>query len=354
MNKRIRSVMLCLAMLAVLFFNTATAFADTAVIMITADKTEVQPGDTVDFSIVLGPVSDMGTMQMIIVIPEGLTYVEGSGKLADGLKSTLGFDYADFTEASMMVNGVASKDDYSSYDNTLLCTFQCTADENYEGTAEVGLRKLEFYSCKTWKDHTSEYSVANAVIKVGGEETPAEPETPGGGESGEPSQPGGNTEPETPGSGESGEPSQPGGNTDPEVPGSGESGESSQPGGNTEPETPGSGEIGEPSQPGGNTEPETPGSGESGEPSQPGGNTEPETPSGDDSEKTTDTAPTDTGSVPENNEKSPETDGSWDSGDSKGGFPWWAAVAAAIIALSALLIILKRRKRKERVIKTDL
>lgn len=176
-------------MLAVLYISTAAAFADSAVIKIDADKTEARPGDEISFSITLGPVSDMGTMQMIIVIPEGLTYVSGSGSLAEGLKSTLGFDYADFTESSMMVNGVASKADYSSSDETLLCTFSCIADEGFSGTVEVGLRKLEFYSCQDWKDHTDEFSVSEAVIKIGEDEVPAGMDTPGNDDPEEQTQP---------------------------------------------------------------------------------------------------------------------------------------------------------------------
>ena len=157
---------------------TATAFlgagrkasAASVTLTVAADKTEAKPGDVIDLSITLGPVSEMGTMQMVIVIPDGLSYVQGAGALAPGLKEKLGYDIVDFTEISMMVNGVASAKDYSSEEDTLLCTFSCTVDEGFHGVAEVGLKRLEFYSCQTWQDHTSEYSVVPAVIAVPEEE----------------------------------------------------------------------------------------------------------------------------------------------------------------------------------------
>ncbi len=149
-------------------------FASSTLITVAADKTEADPGDVIEFSIIMGPVSAMGSLQMVIVIPAGLSYVEGSGQLADGLRETLGFDYIAFTDVSVMVNGGASRGDYSSEVNTLICTFQCTVNEGFRGTAEVGLTELEFYSVETWKDHTSEYSVKPAIITIAGGETEAE------------------------------------------------------------------------------------------------------------------------------------------------------------------------------------
>ena len=165
-KNRIR-ILFGMIIVVTLIFCQISVSASSEVITVSADKTKAEPGDTIDFSITLGPVSNMGTMQMVIVIPDGLTYVQGSGAIPSDLRTTLGFDLADFTEISMMVNGAASKGDYSSEEDTLLCTFSCTVNNGFHGTAEVGLTELEFYSCRTWQDHTSEYSVRTAVIQVG-------------------------------------------------------------------------------------------------------------------------------------------------------------------------------------------
>ncbi|MGM9667687.1 MAG: Ig domain-containing protein [Eubacteriales bacterium] len=174
MNKRITSLMLCFVMVLSMLVTAVPVMATGSVdLKVTADKTEASPGDTITFTITLGPVSDMGTMQMDLVIPEGMTYVANSGKLADGLKETLGFDTADWTEVTKRINGVASAADYSSDKNTVLATFQCTVNDGASGTLEVGLDNLEFYSCQTWDDHTEDYLVVKASVNITAAPKPA-------------------------------------------------------------------------------------------------------------------------------------------------------------------------------------
>ena len=133
---------------------------------VTADKTSAKPGDTITYTITMGPVSDMGSMQMCLDIPTGLTYVENSTELADGLKATLGFDDVAWTEISKMINGVASAADYESNTDTVIAEFQCTVDADFSGTAEVGLTNLEFGSCQTFEYHTDRFSVVKASVTV--------------------------------------------------------------------------------------------------------------------------------------------------------------------------------------------
>ena len=170
MRKLIRAVIICTMTVSLMIVPLFTAYAASSVIYVKADKTEAEPGETIDFTVTMGPVSEMGTMQMVLDIPEGLTYVSKSGKLAADLKDKLGYDHADFTETSLMINGMASAADYSSDSDTVLCTFSCTVDDSFRGKAEVGLTKLEFYSCETWVDHTGDYSVSEAVISVGNDD----------------------------------------------------------------------------------------------------------------------------------------------------------------------------------------
>lgn len=179
MRKVIWAVIICAMIVSLMIAQTFTVYAASSVIYVTADKTEADPGETVNFTVSVGPVSDMGTMQMVLDIPEGMTYVKGSGKLAGGLKDKLGYDYADFTEVSLMINGMASAADYSSGSETVLGKFSCTIDSDFKGKAEVGLSKLEFYSCETWEDHTGDYSVSEAVITVGADNGQASPSDSG-------------------------------------------------------------------------------------------------------------------------------------------------------------------------------
>ncbi|MBR6629851.1 MAG: Ig domain-containing protein, partial [Bacteroidaceae bacterium] len=143
----------------------ATTYESTT-ITVAPDKTTANPGDIITYTITLGPVSDMGTLQMELVIPTGLTYVANSGKLADGLKAKLGFDDVAFTEVSLVINGVASAADYESASDTEIATFQCKVNDGFTGTTRLGLTYLEFYSCQTWTDHTSRFTVEEGVVLV--------------------------------------------------------------------------------------------------------------------------------------------------------------------------------------------
>ena len=169
MNKRITSLALVFVMVLSLLVTAVPALAapiESTQLKVTADKTSAKPGDTLTYTITMGPVSDMGSMQMCLDIPTGLTYVENSTELADGLKATLGFDDVAWTEISKMINGVASAADYESNTDTVIAKFQCTVDADFSGTAEVGLTNLEFGSCQTFEYHTDRFSVVKASVTV--------------------------------------------------------------------------------------------------------------------------------------------------------------------------------------------
>ena len=168
MKKRFRAIALTVSAMLLFVLCPVPRTAAATAITVTADKTEAEPGDIVTFTIDMGPVAELGTLQMMLDIPEGLTYVPGSGELAPDLRQTLGYDILEFTEVSLMILGVASRQDYSSTDDTRLFTFQCTVDEGFSGTVRLGLTELEFYSCMTWIDHTDEFIVNEAVVYIPG------------------------------------------------------------------------------------------------------------------------------------------------------------------------------------------
>ncbi len=170
MNKRILSAILAIAMVTTLLVAVPVSAAthNSTQVKVVPDKTTVKVGDIITYDIVLTPVSDMGSMQMRLVIPEGLSYVANSGHLTDGLLEKLGYDVADWTEESLIVNGFASAGDYESDKDTTLATFQCRVEDGFVGTATLDLTYLEFYSCETFEDHTARYSVVPGVVEVEG------------------------------------------------------------------------------------------------------------------------------------------------------------------------------------------
>ena len=176
MNKRITSLLLCFVMVFAMLATAVPALAapiTSTQLKVIPDKTTASPGETITYTIIMGPVSDMGSMQMVLDIPTGLTYVENSAKLTDGLRTTLGFDTADWTEVSKMVNGVASAADYESATDTELAKFQCKVDDGATGSLEVGLTNLEFGSCQTFEYHTDRFSVVKTPVTITAAPKPA-------------------------------------------------------------------------------------------------------------------------------------------------------------------------------------
>ena len=86
MKKRVLSILLCLCMVLALCPVTALAEEGKSVsFTVTADKTEAQPGDTITFTLTMGPVKGLYYADLNLRIPEGLTYVAGSGSISEGL-----------------------------------------------------------------------------------------------------------------------------------------------------------------------------------------------------------------------------------------------------------------------------
>ena len=176
MNKRLTYLLLCFVMVFAMLATAVPALAapiTSTQLKVIPDKTTASPGETITYTIIMGPVSDMGSMQMVLDIPTGLTYVENSTTLAANLKTTLGFDLLDWTEVSKMINGGASAADYESATDTELAKFQCKVDDGATGSLEVGLTNLEFGSCQTFEYHTDRFSVVKTPVTITAAPKPA-------------------------------------------------------------------------------------------------------------------------------------------------------------------------------------
>ena len=171
-------MLLCLVMIFSMMTVAVPVYAApvaSTTLTVAADKTTAAPGDEITYTITMGPVSDLGSIQMELDIPAGLSYVAGSRSLASGLKATLGFDDVAFTEnmatGKHIINGVASAADYESAADTVIATFKCKVDAGATGTLEVGLKELEFYSVD-FTDITSRFSVVKTAVAISGATPP--------------------------------------------------------------------------------------------------------------------------------------------------------------------------------------
>ena len=110
-------------------------------LIVTADKTAVNPGDTITYTVALSAVENIAGIQFDMVIPEGLTYV--SGALATDLQTTLGASVCGFNPE--LVRVVIGGMDYTSTTATTILTFTCTVNKAFEGELEMGVDTETWY-----------------------------------------------------------------------------------------------------------------------------------------------------------------------------------------------------------------
>ena len=173
MNKRITSLLLCFVMIVTMLATAVPIFAastDSCVYTIEADKTTAHPGDTITFTIYMQQKGNMLGLEGTLVIPAGLTFVEGSGKLTDGIKDTLGWDAVDWTPESNILNGYGSEN-YTSEEKLALMKFQCTVDNNAESKDYTV--KLDDYLAANETGDPKEVSLIPATVTVTAAPKPA-------------------------------------------------------------------------------------------------------------------------------------------------------------------------------------
>ena len=140
MNKRITSLLLCLVMIVSLLVTAVPVFAAGSVkFTMTSDKAKASPGDTITYTVTMGEVSRFDSLKYKLSIPEGLTFVAGSGKLADNLKETLNCVDTAWKESTKVFYITLCSDGigYTSTTPTELMTFQCKVDDGATGSLKI-------------------------------------------------------------------------------------------------------------------------------------------------------------------------------------------------------------------------
>ena len=135
MNKRITSILLCFVVLFSMLVSAVPVYAATGKstsFTMTPDEANVHPGDIITYTIEMGAVDGIYGMLFELVIPEGLTYVDGSGKAVDGLQSKLSAAKAEFVELTKIF--IVGSCNYTSTESTPLMTFQCKVNDDVLGS----------------------------------------------------------------------------------------------------------------------------------------------------------------------------------------------------------------------------
>lgn len=132
--KRLTALLVALTLLMCMLPSGVFAVSENAfTVSIVADKTVANPGDTINFSVVVQQTGKMTSFETTLIIPEGLTLVPGSMEAAD--MDLLGWDELDVTESALLVLGYG--DAYTGTAPVTLATFQCTVDTGVSGNLTV-------------------------------------------------------------------------------------------------------------------------------------------------------------------------------------------------------------------------
>ena len=136
---RILSVLLCLSLLLAFVPVGAQAAGSELNIRVSPSATDACVGDVVEFT-VTAKGSDVSALEFSLIIPQGMTYVEGSATVPAGLKDNLGWAAAEWIESDMY--WVGYNDEPKTMDYVIL-TFSCVVEK--AGAYEVELYDLCAY-----------------------------------------------------------------------------------------------------------------------------------------------------------------------------------------------------------------
>ena len=146
MKNRIISILTIFFLLINLMpVSFVTAASPKVTVSVIPDVEEANNGDTINYTITCSATDKVQSIQLTLDIPEGLTYVQNSGKVDSNINSSLGvtLDEADFTEAEKLVT-ISHRSPFTLNGNVKIATFQCKVNNNAKGTVQVGLKDVEF------------------------------------------------------------------------------------------------------------------------------------------------------------------------------------------------------------------
>ncbi len=202
MNKRITSILFCLAMAVVMMLSAVPASASSepasfnSAYTVTADKTTASPGEEITITLALNADSGLAGFQAILNLPVGLTYVDRSGKVDATAKAALtseelfygwyGEDECQYlslswTNSSCVLLAVPNGYPYNAAFDMTLLTFKVKVDEDATAGSELTVTFTDIETVSMLKaDGATMYTIAAhtptitpVTITVAGASVPA-------------------------------------------------------------------------------------------------------------------------------------------------------------------------------------
>ena len=169
MNKRITSIVLSLVMLFTMLATAVPVLAATPVeLKVTADTTSANPGDTINYKVSIGAVTNMGGLEFYLDIPAGLTIVESSIIIPDGLGTVIDSD-GDIVSPKSGNNYYwaysAQSTGYTGTETLVILNFSCTVDDGVSGNKSVSVKNVLLMD-NTYEMNDIPFEVTPATVTV--------------------------------------------------------------------------------------------------------------------------------------------------------------------------------------------
>ncbi len=141
--------------------------ADTVEFKVSADKTTANPGDTVNFSVSIGAVDNFGVLEFHIIVPAGLTIVDSSVKIPDGVPEAMDSDGPIVLPApknNYKWSYSAQSTGYTSNTALVILTFSCTVDNDCTlGDKDITISMTD---CYTNDVVPQPYTITKETVKI--------------------------------------------------------------------------------------------------------------------------------------------------------------------------------------------
>ena len=168
MKKKIISCLLTLVMVLSMLPVSAFAASKVLALTVTADKASASAGETINYTVKVNAeaANKIASIMFTLDIPDGLAYVEGSGKVDPNFAATAGADADyDYTEKERLITA-ATVQGFKDLTNLTMLTFSCTVKEGTVGAQTMNLKEVEVTNASYDPYPTEEYNITPATVTI--------------------------------------------------------------------------------------------------------------------------------------------------------------------------------------------
>ena len=168
MKKKIISCLLTLVMVLSMLPVSAFAASKVLALTVTADKASASAGETINYTVKVNAetANKIASIMFTLDIPDGLAYVEGSGKVDPNFAAAAGADADyDYTEKVRLITA-ATVQGFKDLTNLTMLTFSCTVKEGTVEAQTMNLKEVEVTNASYDPYPTEEYDITPATVAI--------------------------------------------------------------------------------------------------------------------------------------------------------------------------------------------